>query len=114
MHKDQIAGFEVEELDGVLILSLELSHGGEAALEDVVADGSEIAFTHLELAGTGGDEFSGGEWASEFRDKKHGHGDIKGKKWLDAVGHVKWGVASGLANSCAVSPKDVGGAGWPL
>jgi len=30
------------------------------------------------------------------------------------MGHVKQSVACGLANGCAVSPKDMRGANWPL
>ena len=87
---------------------------GEAALENVVANGSEIVLAHFELAGTGGDKFGGGEGLSEVGDEKRSHGDVEREERLDAVGHVERRVAGGFADGCAVCPKDVGRASWPL
>jgi hypothetical protein len=75
---------------------------------------SRGSFTSSELAGTGSDKFGGGEGLSKVGDEKHSHGNVKGKKRLDAVSHVERRVAGGFADGCAVSPKDMGSGGWPL
>ena len=84
------------------------------SFEDVVADGSRVGLAHFELARSGGNEFSGQKWLGEVEDEKRSHGNAEGKERLDAMGHVKRRVACGLANGCAVGPKDMRGADWPF
>jgi len=77
-------------------------------------NGIKVFFAHLELAGTGGDEVSGVKWLSEVGDEKHSKSDIKRKKGLDPMCHVKGGVASGPVNGCVVGPEDMWCASQPL
>jgi len=113
-YKNQVAGLEVIGKDGVLVLLLELADGGEARLEDVVVNGVEVFFVHLELASAGGDEVSGVERFSEVGDEERSESDVKRKKGLDPVHHVKGGVASRPVNGCAVGPEDMWRMSWPL
>jgi len=77
-------------------------------------NGVKVFFAHLKLASTGGDEVSGVKWLSEVGDEKRSERDVKRKKGLDPVRHVKGGVASGPANGCAVGPEDMWCASRPL
>jgi len=87
------------------MLALELPNRCEAALEDILVDSGEVALVHLKLAGTPGDEVSGGQWLGELGDEKHGQ---QQEEALGGVRHAKGGVSGGLANGGTILPKDVG------
>ena len=69
---------------------------------------------HLELAGTRGDEVSGGQWLSELRNEKHSQHDVEREEALDTVRHVKGAVPGGLANGGTVCLEDVARVDWPF
>ena len=76
--------------------------------------GDKIVLALLKLVCVDHDEVSGGERSSKVRDKKHGESNVKRKGQLHAMGYVVWGVASGLASSCMVSPEGVWGDSGPM
>ena len=73
----------------------------------------EIVLTLLKLVCADCDEVGGGERPSKVRDKKHGKSNVERKEWLHAMGHVVWGVASGLASSHVVGPEGMQGNSRP-
>jgi hypothetical protein len=92
----------------------ELADGGKVALENVVVDGGEVFFVHLELVGPGGNELSGGERMCEIGDEKCHKSDVKRKEGFNTMSHVKGRVAGRPADGGTVSPKDMRSAGRPL
>jgi hypothetical protein len=78
-------------------------------------EGSEVVIAFLELTRAGGEKFICGQWFSEVRDEEGSERDVEREDRLDTMmGHEEGGVASGLANRCAVCPECVRGDGGPL
>ena len=75
---------------------------------------SEVFISFGELVSTNGDEFVSLEAVGDFRTHECCFGNVKRKKGLDAVSHVIWRIASGLASGDAICPENMVSKRWPL